>query len=185
MENYKFIYKSKQNISNSEENKIQDINDNDDININLEANIGDLIDFDKAYFNNQKSFEVVNNQIFSEKKNLNEIDLANKLNIEKELKNTQKMQEIKKIEDDYLKIRNELEEQEKEINKFMYDNLAFNALLTKEMYDLFKIRDQKNGSFITVYDKIKLKNSKYHYGPKIYLGKCGTNLAKRKIRNQK
>ena len=185
LENYKFIYKSKQNISNSEENKIQDINDNDDININLEANIGDLIDFDKAYFNNQKSFEVVNNQIFSEKKNLNEIDLANKLNIEKELKNTQKMQEIKKIEDDYLKIRNELEEQEKEINKFIYDNLAFNALLTKEMYDLFQIRDQKNGSFITVYDKIKLKTSKYHYGPKIYLGKCGTNLAKRKIRNQK
>jgi len=65
------------------------------------------------------------------------------------------------------------------IHKLIYGDIKFNSLLTKDLFDNFQSREKKNESFISVYDKCKLKSSNYLFEPRIQIGRCGTYLTKK------
>ena len=90
-----------------------------------------------------------------------------------------------------LKTDKDLEEMDKnvlnrklKIHHLIYDDIKFNSLLTKDIFENFRSREKKNESFISLYDKYILINSNYLFEPRIQFGRCGTYLTKKMIRKE-
>ena len=171
---------NKYNLENNKENDtILFSDDKGERNITDEDFIFyEVLDFDKLKQTNENYIEPKEEEFSLKQKLSSQTRQDGKLELESKIENDEKIKEIK---NKYLEEKKNLEAEEEQLNKIIYD-LKFNSLLTKDLYDKFCSRNLKKTSFITNYDRVKLKTSKNYLESKVYFGKCGTNLAKRKIR---
>ena len=165
--------------SNKENDTIFSSNDKGESNItNEDFIINEILDFDNLKPKNENYIKPKEEEFSLQQKLPSQTRQDVKLELESKIENDEKIKEIK---NKYLEEKNSLEAEEEQLNSIIYD-LKFNSLLTKDLYDKFCSRNLKKTSFITIYDMVKLKTSKNYLESKVYTRKCGTNLAKRKIR---
>ena len=168
----------KYNLETNEHNNFDLSSDNKDANIIDEGFIDcDLIDFEKV---------IAENRNFIESKEI-DLSLKKRLSALKSKDSIPKIdiiendEVIKRIKNEYLEEKKIIDEEEKSINSIIYD-LKFSSLLTKDLYEKFFSRHKNKENTILMYKKVELKPSKFYYVSKIHIGKCGTNLFKRRFR---
>jgi len=166
--------------TNKKDNTIKSSDDKGGSHINDEnITFSDKYDFDSLISDDEdeNDIEPKEEKLSLQQKISSQTRQGFKLEFESEIENNEK---IKAMKNKFLEKKNALEAKEKELNKIIYD-LNFNSLLTKDLYDEFCSRSIKKESFMTIYDRVKLKTSKNNFESTTYIGKCGTNLAKRTI----